>query len=171
MWPKAIKKVSIRCSLSSEIQWYHLFSCATFRTCDNMHLNFCSIMNLTSILKNEKSGSLSHFLIYQTDNCYRGSPWGYFGRVFCVFFEKLKIFGNIFKKIFRKNFCDVFSFLKILKIRDSSFVAPSILRPLMPKNGPSSKTVPSTTILVEPYFASKSIEHDVTLTSFSADLW
>ena len=34
----------------------------------------------------------------------------------------------------------------------------------------SSKTVPDTMVLVDPYFASKSAKHDVTLTSFMADL-
>ena len=78
----------------------------------------------------------------------------------------------IFREVknFSIKFCPIFSFLKILKIRDNSFIAPLILRYLMPKIGPSSKTVPRRTILAEPYFASKSIEHDVTLTSFLADL-
>ena len=34
----------------------------------------------------------------------------------------------------------------------------------------SSKTVPDTMVPVKPYFASKSVEHDVTLTSLLADL-
>ena len=64
------------------------------------------------------------------------------------------------------------SFKKKLKIQDISFVVPLMLRPLMhAKNmALAQKTAPGTTILAEPYFASKSIEHDVTLTSFPADL-
>ena len=57
-----------------------------------------------------------------------------------------------------------------MKIRDSSFVAPSIMCHLMRKIGPSSKSELGTAILAEPYFVSKSIEHDVTLKSFPADL-
>ena len=57
-----------------------------------------------------------------------------------------------------------------MKIRDSSFIASSPLRHLLPKIGPSSKTEPGTTTLAELYFASKSIDHDVNLTSFSANL-
>ena len=52
------------------------------------------------------------------------------------FFEKLKIFWNIKKN--RKYLWHIFSFLNILKIWDSSFVASSIPRHLMPKKlGPS----------------------------------
>ena len=44
------------------------------------------------------------------------------------------------------------------------------MRHIMPKHGPILKAMLGTTILAEPYFASKSIEHDVTLTSFPAGL-
>ena len=89
--------------------------------------------------------------------------WTYFLR-----FMKTPNFQKYFQKtLFRQKCCHIILFFKFLKIRDSSFVAPSILRLIMPKIGPSLKTVPGTTILAEPYFASK---HDVTLTSFPADL-
>ena len=52
-----------------------------------------------------------------------------------------------------------------------SFVAPSIGVTLCQIIGLSLKTLPGTMILAEPYFATKSIEHDVTLTSFTAELW
>ena len=47
-------------------------------------------------------------------------------------------FSEILKKtFFRQTLCHLFSFLKILKIRDSRFVAPLILRHIMQKIGPS----------------------------------
>ena len=49
-----------------------------------------------------------------------------------AFFFLIKIFRNIFTNVFDKNFL-IFSFVKIKKKRDSSFVAPSILRHVLPK--------------------------------------
>ena len=65
-------------------------------------------------------------------------------------FQKLKNAYNVSKELLFENLSSYFIF-KIQKIRESSFV---ILIPLP--------------ILVNPYFASKSREHDVTLTIFSA---
>ena len=131
---KSNKKLSIKCSLSSEIQCYHLFSCSTLRTCQNMNLISCSRYNVTGIpiLKNEKADNSAIFWdIKLIPTCYRGSPWGCFGPTFCVFL--IKIFWNIFKTFF-PFVCHKFSFLKILKLRDSSFVSSSILRYLIPNN-------------------------------------
>ena len=90
----------------------------------------------------------------------------------CYGFLKILILrGKILKK--KKKCWKFWIFLeifKILKIRDSSFVALLILRLSYKKTDCSFKTAPVAAIPVNPYFRSKSAEHDVTLTSFVAKL-
>ena len=120
------KKVSIRCSLSSDIQWYHLFSCATFRTSQNMHLSFCSIMQLIYLLKNEKEDNSAIFW----DIKLKFATGAHLENVldkFLRFLKNSKFLEIFFKTFFRQNFCSIFTFLIILKIPDSSLVAPSSL--------------------------------------------
>ena len=71
--------------------------------------------------------------------------------------EKLKILK--FSKIFEN-----------LKIRDNSFVALLINVMSHETVDRSFKTAPVAAIPVNPYFWSKSVEYDVTLTSLTADL-
>ena len=60
-------------------------------------------------------------------------------------------------------------FFKISKIRDSSFVTLLILRHFINKSiDRDFKTATEAMIPLNPYFWSKSTEHDVTLTSFVA---
>ena len=69
------------------------------------------------------------------------------------------------------KFLKVFEIFKNLKIRDSRFVTLLILRHFMYKTiDRSFKTALVAAIPVNPYFQSKSAEHDVTLTSFVAEL-
>ena len=66
---------------------------------------------------------------------------------------------------------ELFEIFKISNIRDSSFVALLIMRHFIFKSiDRSFKTAPVAVIPVNPYFGSKSVEHDVTLTSFVAEL-
>ena len=88
------------------------------------------------------------------------------------FLKILILRGKILKK--KKNcrkFWKFWGIFKIFKIRDSSFVAPLILRHFIKTIDCSFKTSPVAAIPVNPYFRSKSAEHDVTLTSFVAELW
>ena len=56
--------------------------------------------------------------------------WTFFLRLL----KKSLKFSEIFSKTFFWKKCHIFSFLQMFKIRDSSFVAPSMLRHIMPKN-------------------------------------
>ena len=87
------------------------------------------------------------------------------------FFENFDFEGENFEK--EKKSWKIWKFLgifKILKIRDSSFVGLLILQHFIKKIDCSFKTAPVAAIPVNPYFRSKSAEHDVTLTSFVAKL-
>ena len=111
--------------------------------------------NVTSILKNEKADNLAIFLDIKL-KFLRCSPCRCLGHVFYVFLN-LK-FSKIFS-FFTKFFTYIFIFEKF----ENSKQHFCILRHFMRKKW-------GITILTEPYFASKSIEHDVTMTSFPADL-
>ena len=66
---------------------------------------------------------------------------------------------------------EVLEIFKNLKIRYSNFVALLMLHHIIFKTiDPSFKTAPMGAIPVNPYFWSKSTEHDVTLTSLTADI-
>ena len=65
---------------------------------------------------------------------------------------------------------EIFEMFKISKIRGGSFVALLMLRHFIYDIDGSFKTAPVALIPVNPYFLSKSAEHDVTVTSFKAEL-
>ena len=88
---------------------------------------------------------------------------------FLCFFYNSKFSEIFFKTFFFEKKCHIYSFLSF-EFEFEKIFGLSIMRHIMPKIAPSLKTVRGTTILAKHYFASKSIEHDVTLTSFPGDL-
>ena len=70
----------------------------------------------------------------------------------------------------KSNVENFLNFQKIYQIKKIQIAVSAILRLLIKNIDDSSKTVPVTAFPANPYFRSKSAEHDVTLTSFTADL-
>ena len=67
------------------------------------------------------------------------------------FFENFDLGGNCLEKKKLDFFLEIFKILKILKIRDSSFVALLILRHFIKSIDRSFKTAPVTAIPVNPF--------------------
>ena len=109
-----------------------------------MHLNLCNTYNVTGIIKMKKQitqpfSEISSWKLLQ--GLTLRMSWTCFLRLLKKNSKSSEIFP---KKLWRQIFCHIFFFL-ILKIQDSSFVAPLILRHIMPKIGTSSNTVSETT--------------------------
>ena len=136
MWPKATK----RCL--SDAVWTQKSNGIIFflLRLKNMpkHASEFLKYHVTGILKNEKADNSAIFwdinLKFAT-----GAHLENVLDIFLRFFEKLKKWKYFQQHFFANKNCHTFSFLQVLKIEDSSFVAPSILRLTMPKNCPSLK--------------------------------
>ena len=117
------KKVRIKCSLSSGIQWCHLLFRATSRTLKNRILSFDVIITYSAGEKNIRLGG--QILRYLVEFGTRVGEW----QLYNIYSGFLKIFKTLdFIGIFRakiqifKNFIFLGQKLKILKNRHSHFV-------------------------------------------------